>query len=176
MRIDEPERAMCYGKAVVLCLGNKYRKDDAAGIRVADKLLQMDLGEGVVVESCQSADLSLLSSYGGADRVIIVDALRSDATPGTVSRYDMTPARSRVRSLPGSHSIRLHDMFDIAHQSGLLSCPVTIFGIEPKDTGLGEGISPEVEGVIPRVLTMVIRELNLEPGPPPSKPKVPKRA
>ncbi len=145
------------GKTVVLCLGNRYMKDDAVGMYVADQLTVND--ERVVVDSCQTADLSLLARYAGAKRVIVVDALVSGSPPGTVSRFTMGPRRDSVQSLPGSHSMALHDMFDFASQSRLLTCPVTIIGIEPRECGPGEGLSPEVEGAIPRVISEIDAEL-----------------
>jgi len=161
--------AQYVGKAVVLCLGNPYMKDDAVGVQVARRLLEMNLGGDVVIESSQSADLLLLSGFEGADRVMVVDALRSGTPPGTISKYAISPAKSQVSSLPGSHSVRLHDMFDLANQAGLLDCPVTIIGIEPRETSPGEGLSPDVETAIPRVLRLIIRELNLDPSLLPKK-------
>ena len=164
MERTETRGAQYAGKAVVLCLGNPYMKDDAAGVQVARGLMQMSLGKDVVIESSQGADLSLLSGFGGADRVVVVDTLRSGTPPGTISKYVFSPAKNQVNSLPGSHSIRLHDMFDLANQAGLLNCPVSIIGIEPRETTVGEGLSREVESAIPRVLGIIIRELNLGPG------------
>jgi hydrogenase maturation protease len=169
MERAESRGAQYAGKAIVLCLGNPYMKDDAAGVQVARRLMEMNLGKDVVIESSQSADLSLLSGFGGADMVIVVDTLRSGTSPGTISKYVISPAKIQLSSLPGSHSIRLHDMFDLANQAGLLNCPVSIVGIEPRETTLGEGLSPEVQSAIPRVLGIIIRELNLDPGLLPNK-------
>ncbi len=157
MRRSNSVYAAYTGKTVVLCLGNRYMKDDAVGIRVADQLAVNEAH--VVIDSCQTADLSLLARYAGARRVVVVDALVSGSRPGTVSRFVIGPRRDPVQSLPGSHSIGLHDMFDFASQSRLLTCPVTIIGIEPRECGPGEGLSPEVEGAIPRVISEIDAEL-----------------
>jgi hydrogenase maturation protease len=152
--LADPVAPSFSGKSVVLCLGNRYLGDDGIGIRVADALDGI-LGADVLVEASQTMDLPLLSRYEGASRVIVVDALKSGASPGVVSRYALVPKGVPLQALKGPHSLELHDFFDIAWQTGLLGCPVTIVGVEPKDCGVGEGLTKELEGAIPRVVAEV---------------------
>ena len=150
----DPVAPSLSGKSVVLCLGNKYLEDDGIGIRVADALKGV-LGGDVLVEASQTMDLPLLSQYEGASRVVVVDALKSGAKPGEVSRYTLVPNGRPLQALKGPHSLELHDFFDIAWQTGLLKCPVTIVGVEPKACGVGEGLTKELEEAIPRVVAEV---------------------
>ena len=143
------------GKTVVLGLGNPYLRDDAVGIAVTKELRSCGLGEGIIVRAHQTFDLWLLSEFSGASRLIIVDAVRSGSVPGTVSEYEVAPRQDPLSSLPELHSLELHDLIDFASRTGLLSCPVTIIGVEPKDCGVGEGLSPEVERAIPEVVALV---------------------
>lgn len=145
---------------MVLCLGNRYLRDDGVGINVADRLRGHALGEDVLVDVSQTADFSLLWQYSGASKIIVVDALKSGAPPGTVSKYRIVPNRGPLVSVPGQHELQLHDIFDIANQAGLLDCPVTIIGVEPKDCGVGEGLSPELANAIPDLLVEVTKELS----------------
>ena len=147
------------GKTVVVCVGNRYLGDDGIGIHVADELRRRDLGEDIVVDACQTADLSLLWQYSGALKVVVVDCLKSGAPPGTVSRYAITPNREDITSVPGLHNLQLSDMFDIATQARLLTCPVTVIGVEPKNCEVGEDLSDELENAIPSVLREVAEEL-----------------
>jgi formate dehydrogenase subunit gamma len=146
------------GKTVVVGIGNRYLRDDGIGVQVADELVG-SLGEKVLVRSCRSADISLLAQFAGASKVVLVDALKSGAHPGTVSRYTILPNKNPLTSVPGLHSLDLRDVFDIATQTGLLTCPVTIVGVEPKDISVGEGMSDELIQAIPRVLSAVIDEV-----------------
>jgi len=148
---DEPATGM----TVVLGLGNPYLGDDGVGIAVAKELQRRNLGEGTLVRAHQTFDLWLLSEYSGASRLIIVDAVMSGSAPGTVTEYEVAPRQGQLSSLPGLHSLELHDLVDFAGRMGLLSCPVTVIGIEPKDCKLGEGLSPEVEEAIPEVIAKV---------------------
>jgi hydrogenase maturation protease len=145
------------GKTIVVGIGNKYLRDDGIGVQVADELAG-SLGEKVLVRSCQSADISLLAQFAGASKVVLVDALKSGADPGTVSRYTILPNKNPLDSVRGLHSLDLRDVFDIATQTGLLTCPVTIIGVEPKEISVGEGMSDELVQAMPRVLSAVIDE------------------
>jgi hydrogenase maturation protease len=143
------------GKTVVLGLGNPYLRDDGVGIAIAKELQRRNLGEGTLVRAHQTFDLWLLSEFSGASRLIIVDAVKSGSAPGTVTEYDLAPRPGPLYSLPGLHSFELHDLIDFASRTGLLSCPVTIIGVEPKDCEVGEGLSPEVERAVPGVVALV---------------------
>jgi hydrogenase maturation protease len=144
----------------VVGIGNRYLRDDAIGIEVADELALRRMKRNVLVRSCRAADLSLLAQFAGASKIVLVDALMSGAPPGTVSRYAVSPNKNPLDSIPGLHSLDLRDMFDIATQTGLLTCPVTIVGVEPKDLSPGEGMSPELVRAVPKVLSAVVDEVN----------------
>jgi hydrogenase maturation protease len=143
---------------VVVGIGNRYLKDDGIGIEVADELAG-SLGDGVLVRSYQSIDLTLLAQFEGASKVILVDALRSGGPPGAVSKYAITPNKKPLDSVSGLHSLELEDVFDLATQAGLLTCPLTIIGVEPKDVSPGEGMSDELTQAVPRVLSAIVDEV-----------------
>jgi len=156
-----PEDVSYAGKTVVLCLGNPYLRDDGIGCRVAEELRGSGLGENVLVETCRNADLSLLWEYEGASRIIVVDAMKAGTPPGTVSRYKISASETPLHRLRGLHTLQMSDMYDIASQAGLLKCPVTIVGVEPKDCSVGEGLSTELVNAVPLVLAEVNKELAL---------------
>lgn len=134
-------------------------KDDGIGLRIAQGLRERDLGSDVLVYDYQAVDLSLLRHFEGASRLIFVDALKAGTPPGTISRYTIAPNNDPLVQLQSLHTLRLHDIFDLASQAGLLSCPVVILGVEPKDCGLGEGLTEELQAALPRAIEAVIREL-----------------
>jgi hydrogenase maturation protease len=149
------------GKTVVLGLGNPYLRDDGVGIAVAVELQRTNLEKGALVRAQRTFDLLLLSEFGGASRLIIVDAVKSGSAPGTVTEYEVAPRPCPLSSLPGLHSLELHDLIDLAGRMGLLSCPVTIIGVEPMDCRVGEGLTPEVERAIPEVVALVAKRSQL---------------
>jgi len=147
------------GESVVIGLGNPYMMDDGVGIQAAKELKRKDLGAGVRIYEYQTLELSLLWQFRGASKVIVVDALRSGGTPGTVSTYFITPKEGPMLELPSLHALQLYDMFDLASQAEALPCPVTIVGVEPESCNPGEGLTEKVSAALPRVLEAVVREL-----------------
>ena len=105
-------------------------------------------------------DLTVIEELRGASGVIIVDSVRGGKEPGTVSKYAFTPQEGDLSELPSLHSLKLSDILDLAISSGILSCPVVIVGVEPKDDSMGIGLSPEVEAALPRAIEAVITELS----------------
>ncbi len=149
-------------KIVVIGLGNVFMKDDGVGIQVARELKQHDLGKGVLVYDYQEMDLSLLRYFQGASKVVVVDALKSGKPPGTISKYSIATREGPLLQLPSLHGLQLYDMFDLANQAGLLSCPVIIVGVEPKDCSVGEEMTEELMDALPRAVDEVIKELRVD--------------
>jgi len=147
------------GKLVIIGLGNPYMKDDGVGIQVAREMMRRDLGPEVVVQEHQALELSLLWQFSGASKILVVDALRSGGPPGTVSKYSIVPREGPLTELPNLHSLQLFDMFDLANQSSLLPCPVTIVGIEPECTDPGEGLTEGVSSAIPKAVESILEEV-----------------
>lgn len=146
-------------RIVVVGLGNAYMKDDGLGVRVADALKQRELGRHISVQTHSEMDLTIAQELQGASKLVVVDALRSGRKPGTVTKYTVTPRKSELSELPSLHSFSLHDVLDLAMSSGIITCPVVIIGVEPKDVSLGEGLSAEVESSLPEAIEAVIKEL-----------------
>jgi hydrogenase maturation protease len=147
-------------RKVVIGLGNLYMRDDGFGIRVAQALKKMELGESVSVQEYPEMDLTVIENLHGASSVIVVDAVRGGKEPGTVTKYAFTSRKGDLSEFPSLHSLKLSDVLDLAMSSGILTCPVVIVGVEPKDDSLGTGLSAEVESALPRAIEAVIKEID----------------
>ena len=134
-------------------------RDDGLGIRVAEALKEKDLGENVSVQYYPEMDFALIENLQGFSRIIVVDAVRGGKAPGTIQKYAFTPREGNFPELPSLHSLKLSDILDLAMSSGILTSPVVIVGVEPKDESLGMGLSPDVESALPKVIEAVIKEL-----------------
>jgi hydrogenase maturation protease len=148
------------GKAVVIGLGNLYMRDDGLGIRVAKALEERGLGESVSIQAYPEMDLTLIEKLQGTSKVIVVDSVRGGKEPGTVSKYTLTPRKAELSELPSLHSLTLHDILDLAVSSGILTCPVVIVGVEPRDNSPGEGLSCEVESALAKAIEAITEELS----------------
>jgi hydrogenase maturation protease len=134
--------------------------DDGFGLRVVQALKKKELGENVSLQEYPEMDLAIVEDLRDASKVIIVDALRSGKEPGAVSKYTFTRRTQDLAELPSLHSMKLSDLLDIAVSSGILTCPVIIVGVEPKNDSPGTKLSFEVESAIPEAIEAVIKELD----------------
>jgi hydrogenase maturation protease len=146
------------GKTVVVCLGNPYMKDDGLGPEVYRRLRGMALGQDVIVTEFRSLELGTLWQFRSARRLLVVDALKSGSTPGTVSKYSLLPGSAAQARLPDSHGLELGDAMDVIGSEGP-SLPVTIIGVESKDCGFGEGLTKEVAAAVPEAVEAILAEL-----------------
>jgi hydrogenase maturation protease len=129
---------------IVIGLGNAFRGDDGAGPAVARAL-----GDDPRVLVHEGEPLSLLDAWEGADEVIVVDAARSGAAPGTVHRLDGLTAPAGLNG--STHALGLADTLELARALGRAPARVELIGIEGEDFGAGEALSPAVRVAVEEV-------------------------
>jgi len=140
------------GKILIQCLGNRLRGDDGAGPRVAELLGTAGLPEDIEIrEHCGEA-ADLMDHWRGAGLVILVDAARSDAAPGTLHRFD-----ARRTPLPrdlfhsSTHRFGVAEAVELARVLGRLPRQIRIYAIEGRSFALGAELSPEVQNAAGRL-------------------------
>jgi hydrogenase maturation protease len=132
---------------VVIGVGNPTRGDDAAGIEVAKRV------RSTTAYQQSTGSYQMIDLWDGADEVIVVDAARSGAPPGTIHRIDPTS-----QSLPegmlatSTHSVGVASTIEMARALGRLPDRVTVYGIEVSDLNRGVGLSPPVETAVDLVV------------------------
>ena len=146
--------------ALVLGVGNLYRRDDGAGVRVAHALraaIQAGTtslpGDTEVIDG-GTAGLDLLAVLPGTDRLVIVDALTPAGRPGAVSIL-RGPDLFATDGLAGAMDVLLAT----ADLAGVLPREVTVVGIEAADTGDGDTLTPDVEAAIATATAAVVAQL-----------------
>lgn len=131
---------------LVIGIGQAYAGDDAAGRRVAEGLTghpAIDVAESAGI----AADI--LMRFEGRDRVLLVDACRSGAAPGTILRLD-----ARRDALPpglagtSTHGMGVTEAVRLAEVLGALPESLTIWAIEGTDFTLGAPMHPAVESAV----------------------------
>lgn len=148
-------------KTLILGLGNPICGDDGVGIRIAEALKDEVAGPQVEVAETTAAGLSLLDLMAGYQRIIVVDAIRTqNGVPGQVYRLGLS-------DLPGPlHCATLHDVdlataLELGSRLGMeMPREVIIFAVEVADTTTFlEGFTPDVERAVPEVASLVLQEL-----------------
>ena len=145
---------------IVIGVGNAARGDDAAGLRAAAALRER-VPAGVVVREHEGETLALLDGWEGAAAVILVDAVRSGATPGMLHRLDAssTPLPETLTSSSSTHALSLAETIELARALGRLPATVIVHGVEGRRYDAGAGLSPEVAAAIEPLVAAVERDL-----------------
>jgi hydrogenase maturation protease len=145
--------------AAAVCLGSAFRGDDAVGPVVADRLRAL----GAPLLDCADEPTRLLDLWAGLDTVVVVDALRSEAPPGTLHRIEVGdgPLPSDLR-LASTHAMGIAETLELGRALGRAPHRVVVLGLEGAAFGMGEEMTPEVAQAIDELVLAVVTELGLE--------------
>lgn len=146
-------------KIILLGVGNLLLSDEGVGVHVANELMKMELPPEVSVVEGGTDGFGLLNIIAEADRLIVIDAVKGGAAPGSIYRFDIKDAQNYPSAYKTSvHQIGILDVIDL---SGLIGKKphTTIIGIEPKSLEMGMELSPEVKAKIPRIIELIWDEL-----------------
>jgi hydrogenase maturation protease len=147
-------------RTLVLGMGNPILSDDGFGLVVAERLSALPLPDGVEVMKSEVAGLRLLDLMRDFDKVIIIDALKSNRTPGDVVRFEGKDFRGGHR-YGSAHSIGLATALELGEKLGYqMPAQVVAFAVEAEDVEtFGEQLSDPVEVACDTVVGLVLAEL-----------------
>jgi hydrogenase maturation protease len=132
-------------RVVVIGVGNRFRRDDGAGLR-AIALARGELPDDVAVVESDGEPSRLLDAWRGADLAIVVDAVRSDAEPGTVVRAEAgRDALPGPATAGGTHALGIGEAVALGRALDRLPRRVVVFGIEGERFGSGVELSDAVQ-------------------------------
>jgi hydrogenase maturation protease len=140
---------------LVLGIGNRLLQDDAAGPLVVDALRDC-LPNGARLDG-GTMGLGLLPEIECSDALIVVDAARFGAEPGTVRVFEGEAMDAQAMGRKTSvHEVALADLLGAAALQGLLPPRRALVAVEPARTELGLEPTPAVRGVLPRMADAVL--------------------
>jgi hydrogenase maturation protease len=147
-------------KAVVIGWGCRDRGDDAVGLLVARRLREI-APEGVTVTEHEGDGVALVGLWEGARFVILVDAVRSGAPPGTVRRFeaDEKPLPSEVAFGVSTHGVGLAEVIELARSLERLPKRLIVYGVEGARFEPGAEPTRELTQAIEQVVQSVLEEL-----------------
>jgi len=144
---------------LILGLGNILLGDEGVGVRVVEQLLSHPLPDEIEVIDGGTAGYELINFFEGKEKVIIVDAVKTDDTPGSVYKMDLSVVQEDETVQLSLHQIGLKNVFRMASMMDL-NPEVTLIGIVPKDyQDYNIGLSEEVEKAIPLAIETVLKEI-----------------
>jgi hydrogenase maturation protease len=138
--------------AVVIGVGNTFRRDDGVGPAVAAAVAQMRLPDVRVV--CTAETAAILDAWEGTQVAVVVDAA-TGGTPGLVRHCDLEDLAEHP--LLSSHELSLTQTYELARALGRAPGRLVIVSVDAADTGYGRGLSPAVAAAQPEALRAVQR-------------------
>jgi hydrogenase maturation protease len=131
-------------RAIVIGVGNPYRRDDGFGPAVLSLLRDEHLS-GVDLVECDGEPGRLIDLWDGAPLAVVVDAVRAEPTrPGRLHRLSAHhPAVTRPAGA-SSHGAGLGEAVDLARALDRMPERLLLFAVEADDVGFGLGLTPAV--------------------------------
>lgn len=148
------------GQVVVLGVGNVLMADEGLGVRCVERLeASGQLPAGVIAIDGGTSSHELLEELDDAALLVIVDAVASDAAPGTLIRLegDRIPAAFSNRLSPHQHGI--NDLLATLQLLGRAPARVVVHGMVPGRLALGLELSPAVDAALPALAARVVAEI-----------------
>lgn len=146
-------------KIVIIGVGNLLLSDEGVGVHVANELMKKELPPYVSVVDGGTDGFRLLNIITEADRLIVIDAVKGGAEPGSIYRFDI----DEVKSCPPGFKTSVHQIgiLEVIDLSGLIGKTphTTVIGVEPKSIEMGMELSPEVKSKIPRIIELTFEEI-----------------
>ena len=170
-------------KIIVLGVGNLLLQDEGVGVHVV-KMLSNILTEAKnptydypnleIIDGGTSPEIASLIE--GAEKLIIIDAVKGGKEPGTVYRFaiddvainssgnagvSLSPKEAylEIRANLSLHQMNIIDNLQMLSLIGKQPKEVIVIGIEPKTIELGLELTPEIQSKIPKIITLVKDEI-----------------
>jgi len=133
-------------RAVLVCIGNNLCGDDGAGPAVAEKLADRVCWDVFDTQTVPESFLVKITNRK-PDVVIVVDALHFGAEPGAVELIEAENLSGQGPSTHGPAPLAFLDVLKMFHP-----CRTIVLGVQPKQAGFGELMSPEVADAVDRIV------------------------
>jgi hydrogenase maturation protease len=135
------------GTALIVCIGNDLAADDGVGHAVYHALVKKELPAGTRLRLLGVGGMDLLEEIEGEERLVVVDAVRFGAAPGTIHILDWAQLPSLHARPVSGHGIGIREAIEVGRCLYPAKTPrhVHLIGIEGKCFDiLGAGLSEEV--------------------------------
>ena len=140
--------------AVVIGVGNSYRRDDGVGPAVAAAVEALGL-PGVRVH-WGTETTAIRDAWAEAGLAVVVDAA-AGGTPGRVRRCELDDLTEETTV--STHELSLRQTYELALALDRAPGSVLVVTVDVADTGHGVGLSPAVAAALPEAVRVVRRAI-----------------
>jgi hydrogenase maturation protease len=148
-------------KTVVLGIGNELFKDEGVGVHAA-RTLQTKLpspGSNIeIIDGGTSPDI--WSFIDGAEKLVIVDAVRGDCEPGTIYRFTPQQIVADRGLITSVHQMGILENLSLMELVGSKPKETIIIGVEPAELEPGLELSAKLQERMPKILQTVLGEIH----------------
>ena len=150
--------------AVVIGIGNPFRRDDGAGPAVIARLRAL-APPGVRLVVTDGEPARLVEAWTGAALAVVVDAVRAEPPhPGKIHRFVVDQPRAGTGRGASSHGLGLDDAIALAAALDRMPGRLIVHAIEAADLTQGPGLSPPVAAAVDTVTRAVLADLDGQPS------------
>ncbi len=143
---------------LILGIGNILLRDEGVGVRVIEAMHGLPLPEGVEILDGGTSGADLVDAVAGRRKVIVVDAVKADAEPGTVLRFSDKDLIARTEGTFSLHEFGLLETLQAAAHLDCAPREVVIYGVQPADISSGLELSPQIAAIVPALVQRVLEE------------------
>ena len=146
-------------RTLLIGIGNPDRGDDGLGPHIV-QVLEGALSAFVTPIIHRGDGATLMECWQAEDHVVLVDCVRSGATPGTLHRLD-----AHLDRIPcdffhySSHAFGVAEAIELARTLKCLPKVLVVYGIEGRAYDWGSGLSPEVARNVAPICERILAEL-----------------
>ena len=145
-------------RAVVIGVGNEYRRDDGVGPAVLAALAGR-VPPGVRLVHADGEPGALLEVWAGVPLAVVVDAVVCQPPrPGLLHRTSVG-GLTGVGTSASSHGLGIPEAVRLAEVLDRMPGELVVYAVEAADVNLGVGLSAAVAAAVPEVADRVRAEL-----------------
>ena len=121
-------------KITILGVGNELLCDEGVGIHVIKEIQERNLPPEIDIIEGGTDGFGLLNIITSCDHLIVIDSLKGGGSPGSIYRFHIDDAPNTPETI--------------------------VIGVEPKNLKTGMHLSPEIKKKIPRIIELVLDEID----------------
>ena len=103
---------------LIIGIGNVLLRDEGVGVRAVESMSGIDLPDGVEVLDGGTAGIDLIDVIADRSKVIVIDAVRGTAAPGTIYCFTREALLDTTETTISLHEIGLAEALDMAGRLG----------------------------------------------------------
>lgn len=146
---------------LILGIGNILLRDEGVGVHVVEAMRDVPLPGDTELVDGGTAGAELINLLADRRKVIVIDAVDADCTPGSVFRLSVKDLEPSAGGMVSLHQLGLLQSLWMADRLSCSPKEVVVFGVQPGDLSPGLTLTDEVRNAVPRAVEAILDELRI---------------